>query len=494
MRCQTGSFRLSGRALFVLLLLPCWCLTAFGAELEAAAAGSDGLCPANTGQEATVLKLDIVGTDLLIQLATTPALGHNFTVSLTQPEAAPLLQKATIGPADAPSTVTLRGVMQGAEDRDIRYFIEVADASGVPAMDPFPFSVLYECPSAKGCSYYPLAGVSTSGLLVTEDLYAQIAESTSCDLLGLLRKLRGGQDSAELAPDIDTLVGQLERLGVRPGAGKSCAFAWLTVVPIDQGFWSDEMLASPSPPGEELWEFGGGTAGASLCYTGQARSTSESFGRLTGEWRKGHSALSNTIRCVQAGAFCAQSCAGTVATDFSYNSCVIADAQGLGEGGRAEASTSLSLSLEVNTMSLLDLQQKVEVSAAFPDAVIDTKLVGKTLPTTTFVAPMAASIDAIGFFSAMTGPPTGISPALPPPPPSSLGAPTFREGLTPEPAFLAKTTAFAYTEGFDFFTFEALASSQCTLRGSVYSILQTPVADVLRKSGGIKIKRWADPP
>ncbi len=447
----------------------------------------DGLCPIDSGQKATVMSLEIIGTDLAIRLATTPDLGDDFTVSLVQPSTPAIVPLARSLVGEATPLVILSDAMRGAERRDIRYWIEVTDAAGVSVMDPFPFSILFDCPKGGSCSYYPLAGVSTSGLLVTEDLYAEFSEESSCNLLGILEKLREDKSHADLAPDITTLIAQLLSLGVTPGVGESCSFAWMTVVPIDQGLWEMESSASSSIPEEAVWEFAGGHAGAGLCYTGQARSFGASFGLLETQPRFGHSSLTNVIRCVQEGAACVQPCDGTVVTDFTYNSCVIAEAQGLAAGGQGAASTSLSLSLKVNQQPLLDSNQQVKVAASFPDGKNQFQVIEDSLPPATFSAPMHAAIAAAGFFWAATGKAAGVSP-LPPYFPTRRAVAGLKAMSPPE------TTAFAYTEGLDSFTFEATATSMCTLQSSVYSILQTPAADVAQKSGGIKIKRWADPP
>ncbi len=490
MRCQTGYPQPLEWALLCLLLLPYPAL---------AALPGSGACPVKTEEQATVLSLDITGTDLVIQLAATPELGGTFSVSLSQPggllgqqkvapfkaEAIPAVPFATTPPTTlADPVVVLPGVMAGAEIRDIRYWITVYDSSGQEVMAPFPFSILYDCPRGGGCSYYPLAGVSTSGLLVTEDLYAALGSGGDCDMVKKLERLRATR--ADLAPDISTLFGQLYRLGITSSTGKSCAYAWLTVVPIDQGYWESEWQSSALAPAPDQWEFAGGSAGASLCYTGQARSLGGNHGVLTQRVRTGRSALTNEIRCVQGGVSCAN-CPGTVVTNLAYHGCAIAEAQVLASGFEAVAETDLDFGLEVNGETILQVNQALNAEMSILGGKAEIDGADQSSPTTSSPAPMRARMVGMGTFLATTGELGGVSPVSPTPLPKSRA--TSVNLTEQEP-----TTAFAYSDAFGSFSFQAVASSQCTLKSPIYSILKTPEASVVSRSGGIKIKRWADPP
>jgi hypothetical protein len=479
---------------WILVVAAAWCLVGAPAPLAA-----EGLCPIDSGQQATVMNLTISGTDLTVDVVTTPAAGLGLTVTLLGSKG-PTLTSATVLRSEAGlQSVVLPGAMAGAETRDIGYWVAVSAPGGPPLMEPYPFSVLFDCPSWAPCTYYPLPGVLTSGLLVTEELWTELEADPSCDLLSLLERLRAQRP--DLQPDISTLIHQLHM--ALKGAGPGCQSAWMTVVPATQGVWVGEYEAS-SPSGDEaVWEYAGGSAGATLCYTAQARVFS-GMGGAVSRVRDGVSSLSSAIRCVSGSDSCGATCGGTVATTFAYQSCAIAEAHAGTPGDLAQAAVTVDTTVTVNQIQLFVSAQDAGASATYPEATVEVDVVENETPTAQFEAPMEARIEAQGTFSiaaSLTEAVSADSAAIRrlarvappgPPGPSSPGVPFVPVSpIAPSPP---RTSAYAYAELFDTFALNAVSQSSCTLQPQVFSILQTPSFDVVSRSGGIKIRRWTKPP
>ncbi|MEM7351922.1 MAG: hypothetical protein AAF657_14075 [Acidobacteriota bacterium] len=433
-----------------------------------------------------ILTLDLPAEDVRVRLLSFGLLHVPITVSLEGQQGLVLDTVVVSGRARGEALeVVFSGALADALDRDLSYRIRAEGPAAVALMDPFPFFVKLDCPTPGGsCSYKPLNGVETDALLVSPELADLLADLPDCQLGHNLRLLENSHP--DLLGDIRTLQHQLGRLYDNGPLGNACTYAWMAeVVPLEAS-WNPYHAASPSLE-EPTVELQGMASGAAQCVGQQARhlpwnpTSGESFEA------SGRSRARLFTACISGTPPCAP-CAGTVGFAAELGTCAAADTAALCEGSHAEARAEGQMQFRVKEAS--------------------DEIEGGANPAGPYVE-LKSSAEAISSFSPLDPPEawdldqhnTTAERIVAAPAEAVLESSVWLQNLVegwamPQPSCAApdSSAAYAFAETNLHYELTAVASSSCTEQPMVEVHLVTPGDAALSRDGGLKLKRWRDPP